>query len=341
MNADSQKPTIICLTPVRNEAWILERFLASASLWADHIVLADQCSDDGSREIALRFPKVTLIDNNSPQYDEGARQRLLLNEARKIPGRRLLFALDADEALTANWTQSDEWVDAWGAPEGAAIFMDWANIYPGFEQCWIPPYPIPYGFMDDGAEHDGERIHSTRLPQPQGCQRIIWKATKLLHFQYINWERMKSKQRWYQAWERLNFPSKRPITIYRQYHHMDARDPREMHPVQKEWLEGYERQGIDWKALQEESKAPYYWWDEEIVTMLLEHGTRKFRKIDLWDVDWEEKARAMGREVAPGLLADPRSAFEKRVHRWLAATQGRRNDRKVRLVQRALRLFGW
>ncbi|CEK16901.1 glycosyl transferase [Chthonomonas calidirosea] len=341
MTADSQKPTIICLTPVRNEAWILERILASTSLWADHIVIADQCSNDGSREIASRFPKVTLVDNSSPEWDEGVRQRLLWNEARKIPGRRLLFALDADEALTANWAESEEWRKAWSAPEGTVIYMDWVNIYPGFEQCWIPPHPIPRGFMDNGVEHSGEKIHGPLVPQPQSGHRIVWKEIKLLHFQYVNWERMKSKQRWYQAWERLNFPSKRPITLYRQYHHMDARPPQEMHPVQREWLEGYEQHGIDWRALQEESKAPYYWWDEEIVAMLLKHGTRKFRKIALWDVDWEEKARRMGLNVPPGLLADPRSTFEKKVHRWLAATQGRQYERKIRLLQRALRLFGW
>jgi len=28
-------PTIICLTPVRNKAWILDRFLQATSLWAD------------------------------------------------------------------------------------------------------------------------------------------------------------------------------------------------------------------------------------------------------------------------------------------------------------------
>ncbi|MDR1737564.1 MAG: hypothetical protein LBR66_01915 [Candidatus Symbiothrix sp.] len=27
------KPAIICLTPVKNEAWILDRFLTAASLW--------------------------------------------------------------------------------------------------------------------------------------------------------------------------------------------------------------------------------------------------------------------------------------------------------------------
>src|SRR3954453_20585511 len=86
----------IVVTPVRNEAWILDRFLSCVSLWADHIIVADQGSADGSREIARRHSKVTLIDNPG-SYDEGARQRLLLDAARSFEGRRVIFAFDADE----------------------------------------------------------------------------------------------------------------------------------------------------------------------------------------------------------------------------------------------------
>ena len=100
----NSKPIIICLTPVKNEAWILERFLRCASLWADHIIVADQASEDGSREIAQRFEKVTLIRNESSDYSEAARQRLLIAQPhREIAGPRLLVALDADDCLTANY----------------------------------------------------------------------------------------------------------------------------------------------------------------------------------------------------------------------------------------------
>ena len=63
-------PKIICLTPVRNESWILEKFLKCASLWADIIIIADQESDDGSREIAKNFEKVKLVDNKSGYFSE-------------------------------------------------------------------------------------------------------------------------------------------------------------------------------------------------------------------------------------------------------------------------------
>ena len=96
----------------------MDRFLKCTSLWADHIIIADQQSTDGSREIAARYPKVILIDNLSPTFNEPERQKLLLEKARTIPGQRLLIALDADEILTANFMNSSEWNTVLEIPVG-------------------------------------------------------------------------------------------------------------------------------------------------------------------------------------------------------------------------------
>ena len=114
------KPYIICLIPVKNEAWILDRCLQTASLWADKIIVADQMSDDGSPEIAVKYSKVQLIRNTSAQFNEPERQKLLIDAARKIPydGKKLLIALDADEMLTANLLDSPEWQTILDAPVG-------------------------------------------------------------------------------------------------------------------------------------------------------------------------------------------------------------------------------
>jgi len=44
-NIMTNQPLLICMTPVRNEAWILHAFLKATSLWADHIIIADQNSN--------------------------------------------------------------------------------------------------------------------------------------------------------------------------------------------------------------------------------------------------------------------------------------------------------
>src|SRR3954453_8728413 len=154
----------IVVTPVRNEAWILDRFLSCVSLWADHIVVADQGSTDGSREIAARHAKVTLIDNPESEYDEGARQRLLLDAAGNFSGRRVLSALAADEIPAAGWPEREAFARLSRAGPGTVGRMRWANILPGFERCWLPREELGFGFVDNGAQHPGERVPSGRLP---------------------------------------------------------------------------------------------------------------------------------------------------------------------------------
>jgi hypothetical protein len=336
----STTPMLVCLTPVKDEAWILERFLAAAATWADVIIVADQGSADGSPAIARSHEKVVLVENRAEGYDESARQRLLLETARAhVPGPRILIALDADEALSADAPQTDEWRRMLLAAPGTVLRFDWANLLPPGDTAWIPPGPIPFGFVDDGAEHAGERIHSTRLPTPVGAPSLTLDAIKVLHLQYLDWERMKAKQRWYQCWERINHPNKRPVQIYRQYHRMDAFPPEQIRRVDQAWFEGYRRAGIDFKAVVDD---PLYWWDEEIVRWFGEYGREHFRRIDIWDVEWPKLARRLG--ISDGIakaLADPRTAAERAVHRWLAATQGRADAPTTRWCQRALIPLGW
>lgn len=329
--------TFICLTPIKNEAWILDRFLQCASTWADHVIVADQQSDDDSRAIARRYPKVHLVDNDSDAYDEGARQRLLLREARALPvtGRRILIALDADEMLSANWMESADWSRIRTAAPGTVLFFRWANLLPGVDRGWLSE-PKPFGFVDDGAPHRGHAIHSPRIPIPDDAPHLTCEDVRVLHYQYTNWPRMKSKQRWYQCWERVNHPDKRPVTLFRQYHRMDAfRNDAE--PVDPAWLRGYEECGIDMTTIETE---PQYVWDEELVELFLDRGVEPFRKLDVWDADWHAVARSMGHAVN-GELDDPRTPFDRGVHRWLHRTQSRADALPVRAVQRLLRLAGW
>ena len=189
------KPKIICLTPVRNEAWILDRFLKATSLWADHIIIADQTSTDGSREIALKYPKVILIDNNSQDYNESVRHKLVINEARKIDGKRLLVTIDADEVFTPNIFDSAEWNTIINAKEGTLFKFQWANICPNLNEMWLEAF-YPWAFMDNNFEYSGKLIHGPRIPIPTNTDTIIINQIKVIHFQYTDWNRMESKQRY-------------------------------------------------------------------------------------------------------------------------------------------------
>ena len=146
----SIRPKIICLTPVRNEEWIIEKFLKAASIWADHIILSDQGSTDNTAKIASQFPKVSVIDN-SKLHDLNEREyRLpLYSEARKISGKKMLVLLDADEFLTPNFDDL-EWNTMLNAPIGTRFFSIWYNIQTNLNSYFIE-YEHVFAFIDDGA----------------------------------------------------------------------------------------------------------------------------------------------------------------------------------------------
>lgn len=328
----------ICVTPVRNEAWIIDRFLSAAKTWADHVIVADQSSTDGTLQQSQSTPGVEVVINDSPVFDEPHRQKILLERARQLEGRRILIALDADEALSANCLESKEWKRIADAEPGTVLRFRWVNVLPGFQQAWIPHAPLVCGFIDDGAEHKGvQRIHNPRLPCPINAPVIDFEDVVVLHFQYAFWERMISKHRWYQAWEHLKHQQKGPLQIFREYHHMyGSWDKSEIHPVKPEWLEGYDRTGIDFRSLKSESVT---WWDKEVLQMLREHGPERFRKLAIWDKDWNALAAQIGRNGID--VSDPRSFSEKAFHRLLTATQHQRSNLAVRGFEKFLRLAGW
>lgn len=331
------RPKIICLTPVKNESWILEKFLKAASLWADHIIIADQFSDDDSREIAGRFDKVILIRNPSAEFNEPERQQLLIEAARKIEGPRLLVTLDADEFLTANFHDSKEWEFIMHAPPGTVIRFRWVNLRPGLKKYWSPDTHFPWGFMDDGSEHSGALIHSTRIPLPQESMKIDLEEVRVLHYQYTDWERMASKHRWYQCWEILNRPGRSAFGIYRQYHHMYEVQDSVLMEVREEWFDHYLAENI---AVKDIRKDGYYWWDREVLGYFQRYGTGTFRKLDIWDTDWKRMADHFG---MAGIAAnnDPRSLLDKMIHRLLKAATDDSPGILNRALLKLLRLSGW
>jgi hypothetical protein len=148
---------------------------------------------------------------------------------------------------------------------------------------------------------------------------------------------MASKHRWYQAWEYQKHQQKSPLQIFREYNHMyGSWGQDEIHPVKPEWFEGYDRAGIDFRSLKTE---PVTWWDREVLGMLRENGPEHFRKIALWDKDWNAVAHVFGMNGID--LSDPRSVGEKMAHCLLRATQQRRSNWGARALERFLRVQGW
>jgi len=98
---------IIALMPVKNEAWILPYTLESLSKICDHIIIADQNSDDGSFEIYKKFSKVEVITNNEKIHSNKVRWSLL-DRAREYEGKNIILNVDADEFIPIEFNQYKE-----------------------------------------------------------------------------------------------------------------------------------------------------------------------------------------------------------------------------------------
>lgn len=291
----TERPLIVCLTPIKNEAWILDRFLQCASLWADHIIIADQGSTDGSQEIAKKYPKVMLVENKEKQFQGTGMRRLLLHEARKISGKKLLIALDADEILPLSLFDSAEWQDVLQSAEGARMQMRIANLWPDFSGFYSDDAWYYLGFMDDShSDIEGGVLHESRLPDNNDSPIIKIQNNRFLHYAYLNKRRNESKQRWYMCYERV-INHRNSYSILKQYypHH---------HPQLLYWkqqyygfdqsvLSEYESSSIDMRSI---PTQPYYWWDTEVINYLLKEGSKKFGDLDIWYVNWHELASLAG-----------------------------------------------
>lgn len=312
---EQQKPKIICLTPIKNEAWILDKFLKSTSLWADYIIIADQQSTDESREICKKYEKVILVHNDSPAYNESRRQQLLISEARKIEGPRLLITLDADEIVSPNFETSAEWNTMLNAKPGTIFEFQWANMLPDSKEIWLDLYHS-WGYMDDNSEHTGNLIHSARIPLPENHDRIKMTDIKILHFQYVDWNRMKCKHYWYQCFELINKVN-HPVDIFRKYHHMYAVDKSKIKPLPQEWIDDYRDKGIDITSVYKQSML---YWEKQVLDYMDQYGVPYFSHLDIWTVSWVEIARKWN-YPNPEKYGDPRNKWEKVINKWLIKTQ--------------------
>lgn len=290
------QPAIVVLTPLKNDAWILRRFLEVTSIFADHILIADQGSTDGGLEICAEFPKVAVLDNSASDYDEASRQQMLIAAAReRVPLPRILLALDSDEIVAANAINTPDWQRMLDATPGTVLFFEKPNLYLSPYSVERRPLDFPGGFVDDGvAEHRAQRVHSPRVPMPAHAPRLTLDDVKILHYALTRPEAQKAKIRMYVAMENL-MGTKSLYTRRRYYWRkrvLRARGPVE--PTPREWLAEWEARGIDMTTIRDEQP---YWQDIATLELLLHHGMRRFWYDDLWDKDWSAFITKLGRSA--------------------------------------------
>lgn len=323
------KSLLICLTPVRNEAWILRAFLEATSIWADHIIVADQMSTDGSREIALSYPKVILIDNNNADFNESERQSLLINRAREIKGDKILFALDTDEIFAANFRQTKDWEKIINSIPGDVFWFKWAQVMPDKKHYWITHSSFPWVFHDDGIEPHGNyarNIHSIRIPYPIDEKQMYYvEDFKVLHFQHIFPERNKSKQRFYMFVD-YSLNKRSIVKLSRTYLPKEVEEHFDI--LLSEMI--YEKEnGFDIFDLID-LRTTKFWFDLYVAERINQKGIDFFRSLDIWDYSFLKTFN----------YNDPRLITTKILHLYLRLTQNYSNYIVIKAIDKFLKKLG-
>ncbi|PZX52086.1 glycosyltransferase family 2 protein [Algoriphagus chordae] len=279
---------IIVLTPIKNESWILDRFLEVTSIYADHIIIADQNSTDNSVEICSRYPKVILFENKSVDFNEADRQRLLISKARSLFGtENILLAIDADEILAADAMSSNDWQIMVNAQPGTILHFEKPTFFDTTDRVIrYPENGWPLGYVDDGAEHTPSVIHSKRIPTPHYANNLYLHNIKFLHYALTRLDAQFTKLKYYCMLENVFGSSS---ILHRRFFYNSNQDYRKeglrFETSNPKWFALWESKNIDMHSIRKEE---YYWYDVEILRLFQLYGVDRFKNEDIWNVDWEE-----------------------------------------------------
>lgn len=327
------RPILIVLTPVFNEAWILPAFLKATSLWADYIIIADQMSTDGTREIIADFAKrqsdvlcmmsdvlddytkhhhceVIMIDNPRKEMHQAATRRLLFEEAKKIKGDKILFTLDADEFLSGDFPKTEGWKTIMNSEPGDVFCFRWMNLSADATKysTWQPYYWALHVDKDSfNGEFPDNFIHEWRLPWPTQ-EKHVYTIDDIcfIHFARVNKIRQRNKARFYQISQSAAVDKYSGISFYRMYHPVVDEV---LYDVPEDAYAFYRNHNLNLYAnINLDDSGQHY--TDGVLRRIHEKGIRYFHKLDIWDEDFLRQEK----------LVDPRTWFDKLVHKYLRRT---------------------
>ena len=98
-----------------------------------------------------------------------------------------------------------------------------------------------------------------------------------------------------------------------------------------------EKSVIDITIVHRETKL---WWDELVLNYIEQNGAAFFKKINIWDTNWKEKAKLWGRQnMNP--FSDPRNIMDKLIQLWLIKTQNKYPRRVFKFIDNKIIRTFW
>lgn len=280
---------IIVITPVKNEDWILERFLWACSQFADHIILLNQQSTDRTGSIIDHFEKAIVFDNPSPVYDEAFRTEFLVGKVRELHGLgNLIVALDADEIPTFESLDIRYWRSLKQQEAGTTIVFSKPDLLSQPMRYLPAPANFPLAYVDDGADTEKKLIHNRRIPGTASGVQYVCNSIIVLHFARVRQSEYFARQAMYCVIENVNRSKNlRLRTLYYSRKSFLKKDREAGVIVPNEWSRGYLKQGIDLYCYRTE---PYNEFHRKVLEHFQEFGTKRFWMDDIWWEDWTAAA---------------------------------------------------
>lgn len=281
-----KNPKVICLMPVKNEVDILPITLEIISRYCDIIIIADQISTDGSRDIYRKFPKIRVIDNKREGHSNQVRWDLL-KAAREYDGNNLLICLDADEYIPTDIFNN--FINKHDFKIGESFEFPWIQLWKSIRYfnnttVWHKNYQRIAWIDDRKTKYEDVIIindHVSRVPQGFSENSTRVDDIPIIHLQWLSWEKTQFKQVLYRCTELIKKP-KDFISINSKYSHSLDFENRKLSKTPKKWIE-------DSISLNSIEKLKPSWHRQEIYNLFNKYGILFFEPLQIWHIPELEK----------------------------------------------------
>ncbi|MFA5879705.1 MAG: glycosyltransferase family 2 protein [Candidatus Margulisiibacteriota bacterium] len=273
---------IITLIPIKNEDWILDYTLKNISKFSDYIIVADQMSEDKSREICKKYEKVILLDNKEKFHSNKVRWQML-DAARNFEGNNFIFSIDADEFISPLIKEKLIKIQNNIYP-GTTISFQWIQLCEPFgyyrnDGVWKNSFK-PIAFWDNRKmnyiKQQVANDHVGRVPYDKSYPNIKIEGYPLLHLQFAASKKTQIRQAWYRCSE-LILENKSPRKINHFYRETYDESKAIKLPLRKEWLKEIE--------LPDNLNTIYSKWrTKQIFEWFDEYGIEKFEPLQIWHI---------------------------------------------------------